>query len=312
MQRIVLWALMLTLSTAAFAAPNKALVKVAAACFRSQPAHSAELETQATYGTPLQIIEQRGQWSKVEMPDGYKAWVTNSSITPCSNEQFHKWQHAKRLIVTNPYATVAYADSLCQSPANAAFDTVLGAIFEGSITPGASFVKLTTPDGRHGFVPKDNVSDFEEWSKRPHNINTILETAASMCGISYLWGGTTTKALDCSGFTKVCYGAAGLILLRNASQQADSGLKLNENNTKDFKPGDLLFFGNDNGRITHVALYEGNDVYIHSSGRVHRSSHLPGHKLYLSRRVIAACRILGVENPRGVVAYKNHTWYFSK
>lgn len=313
MRNFVFLTLMLLLSAAASAAPRMALVKVAAACLRSQPAHSSELETQATYGTPLEIIESSGEWHRAVLPDGYTAWITASAIAPLTDREFTEWRKAPRLIVTAPLPAVAYADSLSETVGNVAFDVVLGAVFEGALKPGSRFAEIRTPDGRRGFVPATDVADFAEWAARPESLEAVMDAADSMNGVTYLWGGTTPKALDCSGFTKVCYGASGLILPRNASQQALVGLKLDVNRPEEFRSGDLLFFGSGEGtKITHVGIYEGDGTYIHSSGRVFRSSFNPGNPLFLPRKVIAACRILGDENRAGISDYRNHQWYFSK
>lgn len=313
MRNFLVLTLMLLLFAAASAAPRMALVKVAAACLRSQPAHSSELETQATYGTPLEITESSGEWHKAVLPDGYSAWITASAITPLTDSEFTEWRKAPRLIVTAPLPTVAYADSLNEAVDNVAFDVVLGAIFEGVLNPGARFAEIVTPDGRSGFITVTDVADFAEWAVRPESLTAVMDAADSMNGVTYLWGGTTPKALDCSGLTKVCYGASGLILPRNASQQALVGRKLDVRRPETFRRGDLLFFGNGEGKkITHVGIYKGNGQYIHSSGRVFRSSFDSGNPLYLPRKVIAACRILGDENRVGISDYRNHQWYFSK
>lgn len=312
MRCIALWALMLTILSAASTVPQRALVKVADASLRSKPAHSAELETQASYGTPLQVIESRGEWHFVEMPDGYRAWIPASSVTILSEKQFRKWQHSKRLIITAPLPTVAYADSLDLLPINVAFDVVIGSIFEGCVNPGAEYAEIITPDGRKGYLESSAVADFANWAKLPPSLETVMKTAASMNGVTYLWGGTTPKALDCSGFTKVCYCAAGLILPRNASEQAQAGFVLDPERPDLFMRGDLIFFGNGDGtKVTHVGIYEGpSGQYIHSSGRVFRSSFRKQSKIYLPRKVIGACRILGVDNPSRVVSFAAHPWYF--
>lgn len=286
-----------------------ALIDVAAACLRTEPAHSSQLETQASYGTPAKILEQRGEWYRIELPDGYKAWIIGSSIVELPQERFDTWRKSPRLIVVAPKPTEAYADTT--GTAATAFDVVIGSIFEGTEHPGSRYAELTLPDGRKGFVPADDVADFASWSRRTPSVDSIIDVARSMMGVTYLWGGTTPKAIDCSGLTKVCFASAGMILPRNASDQARIGVTLDPADTDTFRRGDLLFFGTGNGtNVTHVGIYDGFTRFIHASGRVFESSFKPSHPLYIPRRVIGACRILDVDNPKGVTTFAAHPWYF--
>ncbi len=91
-------------------------------------------------------------------------------------------------------------------------------------------------------------------------------------GIPYLWGGSSPKGADCSGFVQSVFFRNGLILQRDASLQALHGLNVDISDGYDrLKKGDLLFFGslvNNLPHVTHVAIYLGNKEYINSSGRV--------------------------------------------
>jgi len=132
-----------------------------------------------------------------------------------------------------------------------------------------------------------------------------------MLGRRYLWGVTSTKGIDCSGFTKTSYFSQGIMLARDASQQALYGEELDVSNFN-FQPGDLLFFGRSKDRITHVGMYIGNDRFIHSSGRVRINSFNPDDDDYEQGRkksLVAACRVLNSLNTGQIIPIKDHLWY---
>ena len=152
------------------------------------------------------------------------------------------------------------------------------------VSEDASFYKVTYPDNRTGFIKKNEAIIYGSWLKNlkstPENIEVI---AKKMNGFPYLWGGTSTKGMDCSGFTKMVYLMNGYIIPRDASQQINAGKTIDYHLKFDgLKKGDLLFFGkkataDSKQRVTHVGIWLGNKKmeFIHSSGNVHISSMHP-------------------------------------
>lgn len=278
---------------------------VACASLRAEPRHGAEMETQATLGTPVLLDSiQSGEWQIVTMPDGYRAWMHTSAFVPESEADMAAWRQSRRVIVTHPYGGVVEADTVTHT---AVSDITLGAVMQGCVAPGARYSAVVLPDGRKGYLPSGILTDFRQWSKLPASVSKILESAQAMTGVTYLWGGTTPKALDCSGFTQTCFKSAGLLLPRNASSQARTGTAVNPHRQAQWQPGDLLLFGADpdTTRITHVGIYLGNGAYIHCSGMVMTSHTDPEHELYLPRRVLKVRRV-DFSDAR----LENHHWYF--
>ncbi len=174
-----------------------------------------------------------------------------------------------------------------------------------------NYYKVRLPDGREGYAKAESLTPVKDWAAQQFDPQLILAVASSMEGTPYLWGGTSTKALDCSGLAKVSYLANGIILMRDASQQAVTGTRIEAKNWRDCRAGDLLFFGNaKTGRVTHVAIYDHDGRYIHSSGRVKRNSVDPESPEYLTTPFLHAVRIAGNEGTPGITPVKDHPWFF--
>ena len=279
------------------------LVKLAVASLRCDAKHSAEMATQAVMGTPVKVLDGSGDWLRVQLPDDYIAWMPESSITFCSATQMQQWRKARRCVVVINHTTLL-ADT-CTG--EAVSDLALSNILEYKGTDHNWWVRLATPDGREGWVYAPDVKDFDEWKQQPLDMKLVERTARSMMGCGYLWGGTSTKVTDCSGLTKISYLANGIILQRDASQQALTGKKISD--WHQCTLGDLLFFGNSTtGRVTHVGMYLRDGKYIHCSGQVKINSLDPSASDYLFSP-LSISRIQGQIGTRGITAVANHPWY---
>lgn len=279
-----------------------ALVKLAIATLRCEPKHSAEVATQAVMGTPVKVLDKKEDWYRVQMPDKYIAWVPESSLYFRSLEQMQEWRHTVRYIVT------AYDSRLVTTRGGdeTVSDLVLGCLLEYR-DEQEGWVNLVTPDGRQGWVEKDVMADFATWRKQPLDIDLVERTARRMMGSGYLWGGTTTKVTDCSGLMKISYFASGVILQRDASQQALTGKKIADWHNCEL--GDLLFFGNSKtGRVTHVGMYLRDGKYIHCSGQVKINSLEPGASDFLYSP-LSISRIKGELETPGITSAGRHPWY---
>ncbi len=98
--------------------------------------------------------------------------------------------------------------------------------------------------------------------------NKIIATAHPYLNSPYLWGGRSFFGIDCSGFTQIVYKLNGFKLPRDASQQALLGLSLSF--VEEAQAGDLAFFDNEEGRITHVGIVLDDNKIMHASGKVRR------------------------------------------
>jgi cell wall-associated NlpC family hydrolase len=91
----------------------------------------------------------------------------------------------------------------------------------------------------------------------------LVRSAQLFAGLPYLWAGTSSSGFDCSGLTSAVYGAHGIVLPRDADDQAAAGTPVEPAR---LEPGDLLFYAYDGGRgaIHHVSMYVGDGLMIQS------------------------------------------------
>ena len=193
-------------------------------------------------------------------------------------------------------------------------------------TPG-KYLEVLLPSGETGYVRKKDTETFRTWAfSREASAANIMDTATDFLGVPYLWGGTSIKGVDCSGFTRMVWFLNGVLLPRNASQQAmsgekipypgKSGVEIQEGTIRSYvaalEPGDLLFFGNGQ-KATHVGIYIGGGQFIHASQKVRISSLIPGEAGFYehSSRLMWACRVIGQEDKgTGVTSMLKSPAYF--
>ena len=286
------------------------LVDISVACVRAKPSHASEQTTQAICGTPVKMGERVGDWYGVELPDGYRGYINRANVTLLNDSLMSKWRRSSRMIVTSPGTIGVWADSLMTGHRVA--ELVEGDIVERLSDDGGQFVRVGMPGGRaEGYVERQSVEDFAAWSSATPDGSAVLSAAMAMVGSPYVWGGMTSKGPDCSGLVKAAYWQSGLILRRDASQQALTGRDVAIDDPTEWRAADLLFFaGSDGIRITHVAIHIGGGRYIHSSGRVGYGSIYPGEADYVPRKVVKVRRILGSEMTPGITLVNDHKWYF--
>jgi gamma-D-glutamyl-L-lysine dipeptidyl-peptidase len=288
------------------------LVTLSVINIRKQPSHSAELVSQAILGTPVKILKNFDSWILIQTPDRYLGWTEASSVVPMTVAEMNLWKHSDRLI------TVVNTGLIYASPAESA---IVGDIVAGCIVIKTGerhgYSNITLPDGRQGYLNNKEVLDFNKWKANAEcTQDNIVRCAETFTGLPYLWGGSSSKAFDCSGFSQTVYYLNGIILLRDASLQALHGLSVDfKEGYGNIKPGDLLFFGTGKdgmSHVTHVAIYKGDTEYIHSSVRVKVTSldsTRANYNGYREVSLLAVKRIIGVENDPGIVRVRSHPWY---
>ncbi len=289
------------------------LVTLSVINIRKEPGHASELVSQSILGTPVLILKSNDSWLQIETPDNYIGWTTESSVRPMDSVEITGWKKATKVIYKE---NTGWLHDRTSEKSGVIGDLVGGSVLE-KIGESKGYVNLILPDGRKGFVEKQKVMDFDLWEKTVIcTEESICKTALTYMGIPYLWGGSSTKGADCSGFVQSVYFRNGLILARDAKLQALHGdsVDISDGYTR-LRKGDLLFFGskgNEISHVTHVAIYLGNLEYINSAGRVMINSLDSTKKNYNSDRMnslLMAKRIIGVEHDSGIVPVNRHPWY---
>ncbi len=291
------------------------IVRLSVCNIRSQPKHSAELATQATLGTPLRVYKKENGWFLVQTPDNYIAWLDAGGFEQMTKAAFDDWMAKDKVVYLKEFGfsfSEPYAESEKVS------DLLAGNILQFAGTEG-SFAKVRYPDNRLAYIPAAEVMNYDLWlSSRKPTPDHILATARQFMGRPYLWGGTSGKGVDCSGFTKTVFFLNGILLSRDASQQVHQGVEIPTDTTlKNLEPGDLLFFGrkasaDKKEKITHVALYLGDGKVIHATGTVKIESLRRGDADFNEYRLntfVRARRMLSGPSKNGVQFLRESEFY---
>jgi hypothetical protein len=262
--------------------------------------------TQLLLGMPLQVIQQDKNWQQVKTPEGYVAWIEKKSFVRMDKEAFNQWISTKKVIFTDDYGFAYETPDIHKQRAS---DLVFGNLlkWEGECE---DFFHVSYPDGRKAYLLKTQACLFDKWQDSVRlSEESIVKTALTLKGIPYTWGGTSVKGMDCSGFSKTVFLKHGVILRRDASQQAQTGIPVDISTGYDnLRPGDLMFFGRKatdeaGERIRHVAIYIGNKEFIHASGYIRINSLDPEQPNYDEGNTvefIRASRIIGAVGSKDI------------
>lgn len=304
---------------------KKGVVRLSVVDIRYTPANQAEMVTQAIMGTPVDLLKKAGDYYLIRTPEGYIAWLKGASLTAMDDSEFSLWHTSDKLMFTADFGhafTEADKNSLRVS------DLVMGNLVK-LIGNEGDYYKVAYPDGRTAYISMDQAVPYNDWLAQTElTAENVLRVAKSMIGVPYLWGGTSVKGVDCSGFTKTSFYMSGVVIPRDASQQVNSGIDIDilTNNEVDrnkvlvnLQPADLLFFAErkgqvENPRVTHVAIYLGNGEFIHASGLVRINSLFADAENYdrhQANTIVSAKRYLGQIGTRGLDPLSHHPAYTS-
>ena len=271
------------------------IINNSVANLRKTPSHSSELVSQVILGTGVKILTKKGEWYLIQTPDGYISWVDHGGIFPMSEENYNDYFSSDIVYYTKPFGFLYET----KDKIRVVSDIVLGSALK-VIENSPKLSKVEYPDGRKGWVESSLLNTISSIRDKNYSIKNLLKNAHSLIGIPYLWGGTSSKGFDCSGYTKSVYLMNGYILPRDASQQVKEGILIdNKKDWNNLQTGDLMFFGYYKGekrRIDHVAIWLGDGYFIQASKNVRINSVYPDrsdYDKYHMEKYMESRRILG-------------------
>ena len=276
---------MITLNS--FFASVWAVVNLSANFMRESPDYTSPLETQALMGTVVEVLEKESYWIKIRVPDGYEAWTTELGLSFLDEKGKEEWCAAPKWIFTSDYS---YFHERPSDDSPRLCDLIMGDILLRAPGKAGGWVEAILPSGAHGWVRGNEVEDYSVWSaSRGRSAEDIIALAESFLGVTYMWGGTSVKAFDCSGLVQFVFGMNGIALPRNTGPQSKSGVAVRPVLSA-MRPGDLVFFGST--KPSHVAIYMGDGKIIHCSHMVRISSLRKGDADFYDRQILCVRRVI--------------------
>lgn len=264
---------------------KEALVKSNVAGLMCETKQLCTLEDEVIYGMKVQILEEVEKgWYRVRTHYRYEGLMSESDLQ-FDDEKIKQWEGKKRAVMLHSYSDVLTLNKVQGARIIALPRGAQVAILEEQDDNG--WTKIGLVDGQIGYVkssflgelkPSMYVDEFIDYKRgladklrisqfllEKYGITedkfrqNVVNTALTYQGVQYRWGGKTSLGIDCSGLVSSSYMLNGLVIYRDA--KIKEGFPVHEVNFEDKKPGDLLFFPG------HVALYLGDDRYIHSTNR---------------------------------------------
>jgi len=221
------------------------------------------LVTQALYGERVTVVETRGDWARVTIgdqptsldPRGYPGWLPAVQLSrrPAGPGP----DTGRSAVVTAPRSTLRAPRRPAGPGLQVTYATRLPVLAVDD-----QWVTVATPDDGRGLLARADV-DIVDSSPRPATGPELVRSAQLFSGVPYLWAGTSALGFDCSGLVWAAFRAHGIVVPRDADDQASAGVSVRPS---ELAPGDLLFYASGPGpeAVHHVAMYVGNGMMIQS------------------------------------------------
>ena len=224
---------------------NYSICTVAAAPVRKEPSHRTEMTNQLLFGETMQVLEQKDEWFRIKsLYDEYEGWLTYHMVAELDEAVAKAGIDFIASDLINP---LTLPDQLINAPMGSAL---------------VGFDEETRLLWNESYKYHGTYRDV----RKPFNLDLLERTMHAWINAPYLWGGKTFMGVDCSGFVQTVFKVLGIKLKRDAYQQAEQGTVVES--LSDTKTGDVAFFHNETGRVTHVGIVLFPGEIIHASGKV--------------------------------------------
>jgi hypothetical protein len=212
---------------------------------RLESSDKSEMVNQILFGEHFKVLECKSKWSKIRLAhDKYEGWICNKQWIEIDKNTYNELDQLTPTITTD-ILDIVESETTTTVPI-------------GSTLP---FYKdgefyINNLKFKHQGITTTGSKEKEE----------IVNNSMMYLNSPYLWGGRSPLGIDCSGFTQIVYRLQGIDIPRDAYQQAEIGSTLSF--IEESEPGDLAFFDDKEGNITHVGIILENNYIIHASGKV--------------------------------------------
>jgi cell wall-associated NlpC family hydrolase len=218
------------------------ICSVPVAPLRKEAAHRSEMVSQLLFGERVQVIESSGDFVLVKNEyDAYTGWCQRSQLTELTTLA----ESIEPEVLTSDYINIGMLR-------DAAIHLPMG-------VPISNWKGITEPNFTYaGTTHTAGIVPFSE--------SAVVTISSSYLNVPYLWGGKSVFGIDCSGFSQQVFRYFGKKLPRDSGDQAKQGEDVGF--LAETRAGDLAFFNNAEGIITHVGILLNNHEIIHASGKV--------------------------------------------
>ena len=226
---------------------------VSIAALRKSPSHTSEMVSQLLFGEHFIVTDSHSDdtWVRIRNAfDNYDGWIHKKQFQNISRSTYLKINKSDLILATEMQSALIFESDKKVIP-----------LLPGAHLPFFEDGKLAIEKNKFIFKGKVFRSDTSPNRKK------IIQTALDFLHAPYLWGGRSEFGIDCSGFSQLVYKVNGIKIPRDAYQQAALGKELDF--LEEALPGDLAFFDNEQGKITHVGIILSENEIIHASGTVH-------------------------------------------